>query len=93
MNSQFKTFKTVDEAYQFLQDLGASSKLIVHVKLVGEAIDIIISKLNELQVQFDESFLRLGVVFHDAGKILHPQELVAKGNNPEGVTSNDRMQS
>jgi len=29
------------------------------------------------------SFFRLGVALHDSGKILHPQELRAKGNNHE----------
>ncbi|WP_200929906.1 hypothetical protein [Nostoc piscinale] len=83
MSHQSKTFQTVNEAYQFLEELGALPKLILHVKLVGEAADLLISKLHELQVQFDESFLRLGVVFHDAGKIIHPEELTAKGNNHE----------
>lgn len=83
MNSQIKTFQTVHEAYQFLQELGASSKLLLHVKLVGEAAELLISKLHELQMQFDENFFRLGVAFHDAGKILHPKELIAKGNNHE----------
>lgn len=83
MNSQIKTFQTVYEAYQFLQELGASSKLLLHVKLVGEAAELLIVKLHELQIQFDENFVRLGVVFHDAGKIIHPKELTAKGNNHE----------
>ncbi|MBW4619402.1 MAG: HD domain-containing protein [Cyanosarcina radialis HA8281-LM2] len=81
--SQVKAFQTVHEAYQFLQSLGASQKLILHVKLVGEAADLLISKLHELRVRFDEKYFRLGVVFHDAGKILHPEELNAKGNNHE----------
>ncbi|MBD2436296.1 phosphohydrolase [Nostoc sp. FACHB-110] len=88
MSHHSKTFQTVNEAYQFLEELGALPKLILHVKLVGEAADLLISKLHELQVQFDESFLRLGVAFHDAGKIIHPEELTAKGNNHEADGEN-----
>lgn len=83
MSTPSKTFKTVYEAYQFLQKLGATPKLLRHVKLVGEVAELLISKLYELHIQFDEDFLRLGVAFHDAGKILHPKELIAKGNSHE----------
>jgi HD domain len=83
MNNQTKTFQTVHDAYQLLQELGAPSKLMLHVKLVGEAAEVLISKLHELEVQFDESLVRLGVAFHDTGKILYPEELVAKGNKHE----------
>jgi hypothetical protein len=50
MNNQTKTFKTVHDAYQLLQELGAPSKLMLHVKLVGEAAELLISKLHELEV-------------------------------------------
>jgi hypothetical protein len=83
MSSQTKIFQTVHEAYQFLQELGASSKLILHVKLVAEAVELLICTLHQLGVQIDEDFIRLGVAFHDAGKILHPGELVDKGNRHE----------
>jgi hypothetical protein len=83
MSNQAKTFQTVHEAYQLLQDLKAPSKLILHVKLVGEAAEVLISKLRELEVQFDERVVLLGVAFHDAGKILHPGELIDKGNKHE----------
>jgi HD domain len=85
MNSPVKIFQTVDEAYPFLQELGAPSQLLLHVKLVGEAAERLIAKLNDLQVQFDAGFVRLGVAFHDVGKILHPQELLAKGNSHEAA--------
>jgi len=83
-----KNFQSIYDAYQFLQDLGASSKLILHVKLVGEAAELLISKLHALHIKFDESFIRLGVVFHDAGKILHPEELMVKGTNHEADGEN-----
>ena len=81
MSSQIKDFPTVHDAHKFLRKLGASSKLILHVTLVGEAADLLIAQLHQLPVTFNEDFVRLGVAFHDAGKILHPEELTAKGNN------------
>jgi hypothetical protein len=81
--SQFRVFETVLAAYQFLEDLGASPHLIVHVKLVGEAAELIIAELDRLAIDIDKDFIRLGVVFHDAGKILHPAELSTKGNRHE----------
>ncbi len=82
-NSSSRAFQTVQDVYQFLRELGAPSKLLLHVQLVGEAAELLIAKLNELQVQFDANFVRLGVAFHDSGKILHPAELTARGNHHE----------
>jgi hypothetical protein len=81
--SQFRAFPTVFAAYQFLTDLGASPQLITHVKLVGEAAELILAELDRLAIFIDKDFIRLGVAFHDAGKILHPAELSAKGNRHE----------
>ena len=67
MSNQAKTFQTVHEAHQLLQELGAPVKLILHVKLVAEAAELLISKLDNLGVQFDESFIRLGVAFYSMG--------------------------
>ncbi|MEO1131899.1 MAG: HD domain-containing protein [Cyanobacteria bacterium J06639_1] len=80
-NSQVRavSFQTVDEAYLFLEELGASAPLVLHVKLVGEAAELLIAKLHDLDIQFDERFVCLGVAFHDVGKILHSQELVERG--------------
>jgi hypothetical protein len=81
--SQFKVFATVKSAYQLLADLGASARLIVHVKLVGEAAELLIAELDCLAINLDKDFIRLGVAFHDAGKILHPVELTTTGNRHE----------
>ncbi len=80
MSQAPKEFRTVDEAYQFLRELGAPPQLIVHVQLVGEAADLLISQLHERQLKFDKRLIRLGVAFHDVGKILHPSELKVGGN-------------
>jgi HD domain len=76
---------TVKDGYTLLQTLGASPQLIRHVKLVGEAAEVLVTKLRQLEVPFDQRFVRLGVAFHDAGKILHPEELVAKGTKHEAA--------
>lgn len=78
-------FSTVDDAYIFLEKLGASSTLVIHVKLVAEAAELLITKLRSLDIGFDISFVRLGVAFHDAGKILHPEELQVKGIKHEAA--------
>jgi hypothetical protein len=77
--------RTVDDAYGMLQRLGAPHKLICHIKLVGEAAEVLIAKLQQLQVPVDTCFVRLGVAFHDAGKILHSEELVVKGTHHEAA--------
>lgn len=62
-------FENNEQAYEFLKQLGAPPRLIRHVRLVGEAADLLIQKLNQMNVDFDEKFIRLGVAFHDTGKI------------------------
>lgn len=85
MDRQFKTFQSVLDAYKLLADLGAPDRLIQHVKLVGEAADILIGYFQQLELEFDREWIRLGVAFHDVGKILHPSELVEKGNRHEAA--------
>ncbi len=75
--------KTQEEAYKLLYDLGASNRLIKHVKLVGEAADLIMKKLTALNVTFDNKLVELGVAIHDAGKIIYPNELEGPGSEHE----------
>ena len=83
MEQQFITFQSVQDSYKLLHELGASSRLIRHVKLVGEAAEMLISQFQKLDISFDSDWFRLGVAFHDVGKILHPSELIEKGNEHE----------
>jgi HD domain len=85
MEQQFTTLASVRDAYKLLEDLGASTQLIQHVKLVGEAAEILISQIEQFGFSFDRDSIRLGVAFHDTGKILHPSELVEKGNRHEAA--------
>jgi hypothetical protein len=80
-----KTFKSLQDAYRLLQYLGASPHLIQHVKLVEEAAEMLISQFQQLDLLFDPDWIRLGVAFHDTGKILHPSELVEKGTLHEAA--------
>jgi hypothetical protein len=74
-----------EDAYKLLQKLGAPDRLIVHVKLVGEAADKIIGAYNDLGLTFDSRLIELGVAVHDAGKISHPEELDGPGSHHEPV--------
>lgn len=74
---------TVQDAYDLLADLGAPDRLLTHVKLVGEAAEDIIAKLQDLGLEFDSDLARLGVAVHDAGKIVYLNELSGPGNNHE----------
>lgn len=49
------------------------------MELVGEAADALVAGLVRLRIPHDAQLVRLGVVFHDAGKIAHPAELSAPG--------------
>ncbi len=71
------------EAYQLLSKLGAPPRLILHVQLVGEAADLLMDAYRRLGVRFDGSLIEVGVAVHDAGKILHPDELSGPGSQHE----------
>jgi HD domain len=85
MSQYFKSFQSVRAAYAFLKELGAVDRLIQHVQLVGEAAEELIAQLQTLGLSFDVEWVRLGVAFHDVGKILHPLELVEKGTQHEAA--------
>jgi hypothetical protein len=42
-------------------------------------------QFQQLDLEFDREWIRLGVAIHDVGKILHPSELVEKGNRHEAA--------
>jgi hypothetical protein len=71
--------------YKLLNDLGAPPKLILHVQLVNEAAEQLIVQLEHLGISIDRQWIILSVAFHDTGRILHPEELIAKGNHHEAA--------
>ena len=68
-----------DDAYRLLRKLGAPERLLTHVRLVGEAADVLIEAYKALGLRFDATLVMLGAAVHDAGKIAHPAELSAPG--------------
>lgn len=76
---------TPETALQLLRDLGAPPRLVRHVELVGEAADDLIAALTAQGVVLDGEFVRVGVVLHDVGKVLHAQELSASGSMHEAA--------
>ncbi|MFO0659257.1 MAG: HD domain-containing protein [Polyangiaceae bacterium] len=72
-----------DDARQLLEKLGAPARLRRHVELVLEAAELLLSLFEKRQVKVDSCFVRLGVLVHDAGKILHPNELSEPGHQHE----------
>ena len=79
---------TVAEALAMLVDLGAPPRLLRHGELVGEAAEMLLARLRRIGVRVDEDLVRLGVVLHDAGKVLHPVEFEQPGveHEPAGET-------
>jgi hypothetical protein len=75
--------KSVDEARALLVKLGAPQRLLTHTRLVGEAAELLLAQLCRLGLSPDADFIRVAVVLHDAGKILHPDELEAGGDKHE----------
>lgn len=73
------------DAHQLLQKLGAPQHLLLHLHLVGEAADVLIAAYTKLELKFDARLIELGVAVHDAGKILHPQELSQQGSLHEAA--------
>jgi hypothetical protein len=74
-----------NDAYDLLSRLGAPERLMQHVKLVGEAADRLVATYRGLDLKFDAQLIELGVAVHDAGKILHPDELAGPGSQHEAA--------
>ncbi len=77
--------KTRADAFAFLHDLGAPTRLVRHVELVGEAADALLLAFTRLGVRVDGDFVRVGVVLHDVGKIVYQDELSNPGAKHESA--------
>ena len=71
------------DAYALLQRLGATPHLLLHLQLVGEAADELIALFGTIGVTYDAKAIELGAALHDAGKIVHPNELSGPGDQHE----------
>ena len=74
-----------DEALELLQELPAPAHLVRHVKLVEEAGEQLLEQLETLGVTVDSELVRMGLVLHDAGKVLNPLELTESGSEHEAA--------
>jgi len=77
------TLTNRNDAYNLLSQLGAPERLLRHAQLVGEAADSLIGAYRELGVEFNAAVIELGAAIHDAGKIVHPEELSGPGSRHE----------
>lgn len=75
--------KTKKDALDLLKTLGAPEHLQTHVTLVGEAADLILHGLSGIGVTVESEFVRMGVVLHDIGKVIHTQEMTGPGSEHE----------
>lgn len=73
------------DAFNLLAKLGAPTRLITHLQLVGEAAQMLMEAYTALGMRFDANWIELGVAVHDAGKILHSDELNGPGSMHEAA--------
>ncbi len=72
--------QTTDDAFQFLQRLGASPLLILHHRLVAEAAEELLKGWpQKFNSNIDWRKVLLGSALHDAGKVIHPEEISGPG--------------
>ncbi len=74
---------SVHEAMNLLREFGAPGRLLRHVELVGEATDELLSGLHSEGIEVNEQLVRVGVVLHDVGKTVNPEELYGPGSRHE----------
>jgi HD domain len=74
---------SVEDANLLLVRLGAPPRLLRHVALVGEAGERLLELAAALGLPIDATLVRVGIVLHDAGKILVSAELDAPGGEHE----------
>ncbi|MEP6861634.1 MAG: HD domain-containing protein [Deltaproteobacteria bacterium] len=69
------------DALDLLRSLGAVPWLVRHHELVVEAAGLLVAGLSG--VRFDRGAVLIGAALHDAGKIIHPDEMSAPGHHHE----------
>ena len=75
----------VGELLALVESLGAPPRLLEHLGLVGEAAEALIAGLEAVGVPLDARLVRFGAACHDAGKIVHPEELDGPGSAHEAA--------
>lgn len=80
-----QTIETPEDAIALLISLSAPPRLVQHHRLVLEAAYELVKGLQKLfpEFTFDFSLVLLGAALHDAGKVLHQNEIDGAGNRHE----------
>jgi hypothetical protein len=73
------------EAYGLLEKLNAPERLVRHAHYVSHAAESLLIEFRDLGVPLNRLTVELGAVLHDAGKIIHPEELAQPGSLHEHV--------
>lgn len=72
------------DALQLLRAMGATPRLVRHHELVLEAAVLLCERMGrEVGVAFDRNQVLVGAALHDAGKIVHPEEMSRPGSRHE----------
>ncbi len=72
-----------ESAMQFLRDQGAPERLLHHAAVVAGVAEDLVRSLKDVGVPLAAETVLVGAVLHDAGKILHPEELHGSGHQHE----------
>jgi putative nucleotidyltransferase with HDIG domain len=75
--------QTQADALKLLQTLDAPAPLLRHAKLVTDVATQVIACLNLPKETLNISYVLIGAVLHDVGKIKHPRELHEAGHEHE----------
>lgn len=80
-----QTIETTEDAIALLLSLSAPQKLVQHHRLVVEAAQELVKGLQQLfpRFAFDSKLVLIGAALHDAGKVLHHNEIRGAGNRHE----------
>ena len=73
------------EALEILRLLGAPPRLMRHGELVSQVAAQISEAFSRLRMDHNAILVATGAALHDAGKIVHPNELEASGSNHEAA--------
>lgn len=70
-------------AQALLEEWGAPTHLVRHARIVGEVARALAITLTTRGVSLDVEWVQSAAILHDAGKILHPEELHNAGHAHE----------
>ena len=78
--------KNPRDGLRLLEDLGATPWLVRHHQLVVEAASVVCERFTrDIGVAFDAEAVLLGASLHDAGKVVHPEEMTNAGHEHEAA--------